>query len=571
MIKRIKVLSEFVVNQIAAGEVIERPASILKELLENSIDANSSMIRIYLENGGISSIKVVDNGDGIHDDDLPLAFIQHATSKITTASDLSNVISLGFRGEALASIASIAKTSVISQQKSPHGTTIEVKDVFYNIPARRKFLRSSKTEFNYTQELFKRIALSDFFVGFMLYHNNKLIKNLPAAISDDVMQKEKRIIKLFGNKFIENSTFFSSLHSGMELSGWVATSCDISGCQIQYFYINNRMVKDKLLNSAVKQATQKLFLPQAYCLYINLDPMFVDVNVHPTKQEVRFSDPKVVYAFVYESVLEALGSLKHRAVTQLPAKEVNLYNNDIKYNNLNYSNNHGFSDEHNDNNIILPNSEEIVASSLHNLKLASCSNVNANANGKSTKNSFDVKLFPIFNNQYLIAERTISDVTQLMFLDVLVGLKWLIEKKLQQHKNLFSYQLIIPERVNIDCGNINNVESYIKLLEKFKFAADQIHENVLLIRSIPDCLNLFNVNINYKNFLNELLQFKGVTIDKLINSLNNKEFINLILSNVSAKQLDLYTKNDLTLLIAELIEEDFCFSVFGEQEFSKLV
>ena len=158
-INRINVLPELVANQIAAGEVVERPASIVKELMENSIDANSTLIRIYLENGGISGIKVMDNGDGIHADDLPLVFLQHATSKITTVNDLLRIYSLGFRGEALASIFSVARTNIISTQLEPSGTTVEVKDLFYNIPARRKFLRSNKTEFNYALEIFKRIAL----------------------------------------------------------------------------------------------------------------------------------------------------------------------------------------------------------------------------------------------------------------------------------------------------------------------------------------------------------------------------------------------------------------------------
>lgn len=515
MINRIKILPEFVINQIAAGEVIERPASILKELLENSIDANSSIVRIYVEQGGISSIKVVDDGEGIHDEDLPLVFVQHATSKVNTTDDLFNINSLGFRGEALASIASIAKVNIVSQQTMPTGTSIEVKDIFYNIPVRRKFLRSTTTEFNYLQEMFKRIALSNFTVGFMFYHNNKLIKSLPAISDntvDNIIAKEKRIIKLFGKKFIDNSIFFNSQLNDMELSGWIGTDLDISGSVIQYCYINNRTVKDKLLNSAIKQATQKLSLPSAYCLYISLDPILFDVNVHPTKQEVRFSDPKIIYAFVYESILEAMGRLK---VSELPSKSENFIYSDFNYNN---------------------NFDKLFV---------------------------DVKLFPIFNNRYVIFEQK-NNNSKLMLVNILDGLKWLLQKKMQKHADLISHQLIIPERIKIDYKKINNLDIYINWLEKFKFEINQIHENVLLMRSIPDCLNLLNVNINYENFMTDLVQ-----ID--LKSINDVNFINFIISNIRLERIDLYTKNDLTLIVSELTKENFCFPACSEQEFSSLI
>lgn len=530
-INRIKVLPEFVVNQIAAGEVVDRPASILKELVENSIDANSTVIRIYLENGGISSIKVVDNGHGIHPEDLPLVFLQHATSKITAASELANINSLGFRGEALASIASVAKTTIVSKQQDQqgaNGTTIEVKDLFYNTPARHKFLRSSKTEFNYTQEIFKRIALSNFSVGFILYHNNKLIKNL-SSCAEDIVQKEKRLTKLCGKKFVDNATFFSVVQNGLELSGWISSSVNMAGCSVQYFYINDRMVKDKLLSGAIRQVTQKLSLPQAYCLYIKLDPILVDVNVHPTKQEVRFREPKIIYSFVYENILEVLTGKS-------------------SINNLLYS-----------DNIACDISENMV---IESKKLASAEFIDHNIT------QANIKLFSMFNNRYIIFER---ESLEIIFLCVPIALKWLLEKKLQQINLLSSYQLIIPERIKIDNiernENKDNLDLYIKLLENFKFTVDQIHEDILLIRAIPYYLNLLKIEINYKNFLLEFLQIKPA----LLGNLNNLEIIKLIIKHINVNQYILYTKNDLIFLITELTKEHFGFSVWSEQQFSKLI
>lgn len=526
---RIKILPELVVNQIAAGEVIERPASILKELLENSIDANSSMIRIYLENGGISSIKVADDGEGIHQEDLPLVFVQHATSKINVTADLSKISSLGFRGEALASIASVAKVHIVSQQDPPSGTTIEVKDIFYNVPVRRKFLRSTNTEFNYLQEMFKRIALSNFNVGFMLYHNNKLIKSLP-PINDDIVAKEKRIIKLFGNKFIEKSMFFNSQLNGMELCGWIANHEDVSGSSIQYFYINNRTVKDKLLNSAVKQATYKLSLPQIYCLYITLDPVFFDVNVHPTKQEVRFSDPQVIYTFIYESILEAVDRLTSEI--KLPVKsQLDQFNNQL----------------HKDNTISAKDIEQ---------------ESNEYATSSAIKNTCEIKLFPIFNNKWVFFEQEISKNSRLVFLNVFNGLKWLVQKKMREMDAIIDFELIIPERLEID--RVNNFEKYIPWLEKFKFEVSQIHENIFLIRKVPVCIKFFDIAINYKNFMNDLFRSK-------LSDLNDELFISFITNNMQIGQLDLYTKKDLINLIVELQKEKFCFAIFAEQEFSNLI
>lgn len=510
---RIRLLPELVINQIAAGEVIERPASIVKELVENSIDANSSVIRIYLENGGISSIKVVDNGVGIHPEDLPLLFLQHATSKITSALDLNNINSLGFRGEALASIASVTNTVIHSQQNEPRGTTIEVKDLFYNTPVRRKFLRSSKTEFNYVQEIFKRICLSNFSIKFMLYHNNKLIKNLPACATDEA-QKKFRLIKLCGKKFVDNAVFFNISQNGLTLFGWISIVESVAGTGLQYFYVNNRIIKDKLLSSALRQATQKLNVPQAYCLYLELDPMLVDVNVHPAKQEVRFMEPKIIYAFVYQNVLDVL------------------------------------SNKNTKNNLI--HSELIVTDNIEVME----------SNVIQQQNKENIKLFSLFNNKYILFE---LEPLVIRILNTIVGIKWLLTKKLQRTTLLFNYYLIIPERVKIEnLYNTDNVDQYINLLKSFKFLIDQIHDDILLIRAIPDCLNNFNVKLDYKNFLVELFALN-------LTLLNKTNIINLLIANISIDQYDFYTKNDLIIIIKELIIEKYNFLFLDEKQFINLL
>lgn len=324
-IPRIQQLPPLLANQIAAGEVIERPASVLKELLENSIDAGSTQIDVWVERSGVRLIKVRDNGSGIEKEDLQLAIAQHATSKIHQLEDLEGISSLGFRGEALASVAAVSKLTIASKTKEsesgwtlagkpiahPQGTTIEMQELFYNTPARRKFLKAEKTEMLQIESLFKKMALSHFEVGFSLNINGKLSKNYPKCSKLDQFAYEKRVIQVCGQAFVKNAHFINAKGNGLRLWGWLGNPKAAKAHRDnQYFYVNRRMVKDKVINHAVRQAYLEhceLGRHPEYVLFLDLPCESVDVNVHPTKFEVRFREARQVHEFLLSGLQQGLG------------------------------------------------------------------------------------------------------------------------------------------------------------------------------------------------------------------------------------------------------------------------
>lgn len=326
---RIQKLSSLLANQIAAGEVIERPASVVKELVENSVDAGASQIDIEIVKGGVGLIRVRDNGAGIHHEDLPLALGRHATSKIQRPEDLAQIMTLGFRGEALASIGSVSRLSIqsavakstgwqiaiagnddpqLSPASHPTGTTVDVYDLFFNTPARRKFLRSEKTEFEHIDELIKRMALSSFAIGFTLKQDQRLVRQYHAAPSVD--RAGERLRSLCGPAFVDHVLQIEAEGAGMRLTGWIAQpTFSRSQGDLQYFYVNGRMVRDKLVIHALKSAYQDVLYRDrypAYILFLEISPNQVDVNVHPAKHEVRFRDSRTVHDFISRSVHDAL-------------------------------------------------------------------------------------------------------------------------------------------------------------------------------------------------------------------------------------------------------------------------
>lgn len=338
MATRIHQLTPLLANQIAAGEVVERPASVVKELLENSLDAGATQIDIEIEQGGVKLIRIRDNGVGIEPDDLTLALARHATSKIAETDDLAQIATLGFRGEALASIGSIARltlTSAVTKgggasisvegetqasvQPAAHpiGTTVEVRDLFFNTPARRKFLRAEKTEFDHIDELVKRIALSAFDVGITLKHNQKIIRQYLPAQSP--LAVSERLSALCGSAFVENALNIEAEGAGMQLSGWVALpTFSRSQADTQYFYVNGRLVRDKVIIHALRQAYHDVLYRDrhpACVLFLAVPATQVDVNVHPTKHEVRFRESRVVHDFIFRSVHDAISQCQHTTET----------------------------------------------------------------------------------------------------------------------------------------------------------------------------------------------------------------------------------------------------------------
>ncbi|MBD9679019.1 DNA mismatch repair endonuclease MutL [Pseudomonas sp. PDM18] len=334
-VRRIQLLTPRLANQIAAGEVVERPASVIKELLENCLDAGAKRIDIEVEQGGVKLLRVRDDGSGIPADDLPLALARHATSKIRELEDLERVMSLGFRGEALASISSVSRLTLTSRTADaeqawqvevegrdmestvkpaahPVGTSIEVRDLFFNTPARRKFLRAEKTEFDHLQEVIKRLALARFDVAFHLRHNGKTILSLHEA--KDEAARARRVGAVCSTGFLEQALPIEVERNGLHLWGWVGLpTFSRSQPDLQYFYVNGRMVRDKLVAHAVRQAYRDVLYNgrhPTFVLFFEVDPSVVDVNVHPTKHEVRFRDSRMVHDFLYGTLHRALAEVR---------------------------------------------------------------------------------------------------------------------------------------------------------------------------------------------------------------------------------------------------------------------
>ncbi|MDA3438926.1 DNA mismatch repair endonuclease MutL [Acinetobacter bereziniae] len=335
-LRRIQTLNPALANQIAAGEVIERPSSVVKELVENSIDAGATELIVRVANGGSTLIEIIDNGRGIHPEDLALSVTRHATSKIQSAEDLHAIVSLGFRGEALASIAAVSRLTLTSSQDdsgvgyqlevngtafdhqdiqavaAQQGTHIRIQDLFFNVPARRKFLKKPGTEFGHIEEIVRRMALTHFDIRFVLEHNDNIRLNLPIADSGEL--RFQRVQQLLGRQFTENAYWIDADSISMRLSGWLGHPSDARAqADLQYVYVNGRIVKDKTISHALRMAYDGILHGHqhaAYLLFLEVDPENIDVNVHPTKHEIRFLNQREVHEFVRHFAKETLSKFQ---------------------------------------------------------------------------------------------------------------------------------------------------------------------------------------------------------------------------------------------------------------------
>lgn len=530
---RIQKLSTILSNQIAAGEVIERPASVVKELVENSLDAKAVKIELDIENGGSRLIRVRDNGVGIHADDLILALNRHATSKIYNLDDLENIHTLGFRGEALASISSVSRltlSSATSDQSSgwqvitqgtddepqinpvahPTGTTIEVRDLFFNTPARKKFLRTEKTEFDHIDELIKRIALSCFEVSFTLKHNQKIVRQYRAAHTDK--EREQRVESLCGKGFVENALHIEAEASDLKLSGWIAKpTFSRSQADLQYFYVNGRMIRDKLVNHAIRQAYHDVMYGDrhpAYVLFLEIPAQQVDVNVHPSKHEVRFRESRLVHGFISRCVHDALASERPN-VDSLPATPV-----------IENMTTHKISQAYPSHHVHRPASNVQEKMAIYNKLHEVAENAVTLLEPSESTLPLQEKLQTAYvadeipplgfalaqlKNIYILAENQEG----LVLVDMHAAHERIMYEKLKKQlsdQKIISQPLLIPLTIKLSEREVNFIEEYQASFRQLGMLIERMGHEVVVVREMPDLLRDGNIEQLVRDVAADLIE-----------------------------------------------------------------
>ncbi|WWO97906.1 MAG: DNA mismatch repair endonuclease MutL [Candidatus Dasytiphilus stammeri] len=537
----IKILSPQVVNQMAAGEVVARPASVVKELLENSLDAGANRIDIFIKKGGTQLISIRDNGNGIEKQELTLALANHATSKIEILDDLNAITTLGFRGEALASICSVSRLKLTSRTKKqseawelytegdmedriikptahPVGTTLEVWNLFYNTPARRNFLKTDQTEFIYIDDVVRGIALARLDVTITLKHNGKLIRQYRKFSSND--QLERRIAAIGGKELISHGINIEFQEKGLKLHGWLAISKKLRITNnLQYFYVNGRIIQNRFINNAIRQACHNTLGNQCGCnpkfiLYLDIDPQQIDVNVHPTKRNVRFNQPRLIHDFIYQVIVNML------------------QNKSTVINNLSIPTCTSVSHHENDINII-ESSPKI--SNTKNLFLDSKLNFSPNCHWG--------RVISIINNIALIH----NDV-ELILIALPATMCYLTNTQLHAALKLLKIRnLIFPLRFKIKKSEYQLIKSYEVLLTKIGIKL-VIHNDDVILHAIPEPL----INQNLPNFISELLRYLSQNEEKSIQKIVQW------LANYITKQRPIWNicqARDLLLEIAKFCPE----------------
>ncbi len=470
---------------------------MVKELLENSLDAGADRIEIDIEQGGIKLIRIRDNGSGIHKDDLALALSRHATSKVGSLQDLESVSSLGFRGEALPSIASVSRLTLASREQDsnsgwsmdgsdatadpapvahPQGTSIEVRDLFYNTPARRKFLKTERTEYSHIDSLLKRLALSRFDVGFTLRHNQRETLSLtPARTSSE---RERRVSQMLGAAFLEDSLYIQIEAAGMRLYGWVGRpTFNRSQADMQYFYVNGRMVRDKLVSHALRQAYQDVLFhgrQPAYLLFLELDPRLVDVNVHPAKYEVRFRESRQVHDFIFRTVQQTLAE---RGVEQQSANA--LGDNTADYGLSESAPEHRF--EARPLNLRVSDRREAYDAAFQTQRPRNLPGADVPEPGGTPPLGFALAQL---SGIYVLAQNAAG----LVLVDMHAAHERIVYERLKQnfeHEGIIAQPLLVPVSVAVSEHEADLAEEAGTLLNELGMEVDRLGREKLLVRSIP--------------------------------------------------------------------------------------
>ena len=520
-------LSTQLANQIAAGEVVERPASVIKELLENSLDAGATQIDIDIKAGGTQLIRIRDNGFGIPQDELHLALSPHATSKIRSLDDLIRVASMGFRGEALASIASVSELTLtsrptvntgeemawsikakeglfdLSPASHPQGSTVEVNNLFYNTPARRKFLKAERTEYKHIEDVVKRIALARFDVAFNFTHNQRQVFSLPAAHSDE--NKLQRLTRLINKEFIQSAVELNYENADLKLSGWIANAeYSRSQSDMQYFFVNGRMIKDKVITHAVRQAFQDSLYPgrfPVYVLQLEMDTEQVDVNVHPTKHEVRFRQGRLIHDFLFYSLREAL------AQGQAGTAEAGFKPKPQHFNGRGYSS--------------VPTEQGgSVSESAAAYSAYSSVSYQRLANDDLTK-PLGTAISKLKNNYLLTQNQHGLLVVQLSVARQILA-KQKIETALSEQKKLISKPVLIPFNITLKKNAQAWLDKNSNALQQLGFEFAVLGENEVMVRQVPAMLNVCDIKKSIKQFI-ELILDKSVDFSESLTEIIIKD------------------------------------------------
>jgi len=533
---RIALLNQRLANQIAAGEVVERPASVVKELMENSLDAGASQLAIEVEQGGVKLMRVRDNGVGVEKADLELALSRHATSKITELKDLEAIASLGFRGEALASISSVSRLKMQSKSEQdkdgngwqiqaegqdmaarveptahPTGTTVEVRDLFFNTPARKKFLKTEKTEFSRIDEVVKRLALSRFDVDISLNHNQRAIhKMLPAKTE---AEKQRRVGLVCGPSFVENSVYVDVERAGLRLWGWVSLpTFSRSQADLQYFYVNGRIIRDKLVAHAIKQAYRDVLYHgrhPAYVLYLELDPATVDVNVHPTKHEVRFRDSRLVHDFLFSALHKALADVSPE--DQLPDQAA-LATNELP---TSFSNDAGFDSAISQSSLSLRESTGLYSSGdRHNgfSPRPTSDQVSEQTAAISQLYESGEEIPPLgfaiaqLHGIYILAQNQDG----LIIVDMHAAHERITYERMKiaaQKEELKSQPLLVPVSIAVSQSEAHCAEQQQNALSQLGIVVDRVADESIVVRQVPSLLKDSDVEQLVRDVLSDLLEY----------------------------------------------------------------